>query len=124
MAGAKRQGPVCGYWGENQFMGSRPPEVRDFSADTPQNRQRSVTINWEVPYHPIVTWQDNLMQIEAMHEVESTIMTSMKRVGITQKQIKDFYAKVARERKASDKATREAHERYNARNCGGAALDG
>jgi len=26
MSGAKRQGPVCGYYGENQFMGDSPKE--------------------------------------------------------------------------------------------------
>jgi hypothetical protein len=26
MSGAKRAGPVCGYWGENQFMGPSPSD--------------------------------------------------------------------------------------------------
>jgi hypothetical protein len=89
-------------------------ETRDFSADTAENRQRSVTINWEVPHHPIVTWQDGLLQIKAMRKAEAVLVTSMRNAGINDEQIRDFYAKIKREEKERAEAARLEYERQRA----------
>jgi hypothetical protein len=85
--------------------------TRDFGADTAENRQRSVTINWEVPHHPIVTWHDWLLQIKAMRKAEAVMVSAMRNAGITDGQIRDFYARMKREEKEQAEAARLEHER-------------
>jgi hypothetical protein len=77
--------------------------MSDYSADTPENRVREITIRYEVPHHPIVTWQDWLLAIDAMHAEERRLMQSIE-TGVTKRQIEAF----RREQVLREKREREA----------------
>lgn len=61
---------------------STPKQAAEFSADTPANRQRHHRIDYLVPHHPIVTWQDWLCFIESMHKTEAMLMKSIEHMVI------------------------------------------
>jgi len=52
---------------------------------------RQYQIDYFVPHHPIVTWQDWLCAIHAMHKVEAMLMRSIE-TAATAKEIAAFKA--------------------------------
>lgn len=57
-----------------------PPEVaRDYSANTPENRQRQRTIYYSVPHHPIVTWQNWVLELDALDRARESLLQAIER---------------------------------------------
>lgn len=63
--------------------------------DTYENRQRSRTLQWQVPHHPIVTWQDWVCELDAIDRIRDTLKTDIER-AVTREEITAFRLSAAK----------------------------